>query len=85
MPTDFSAGRYNVMRGRGPVAPLIGRVDHDEFVRGSKNELLFRIDGDEFYDMAGNLVGEIVSSGSGGMVVSRGPSGTTCLFTIEEE
>lgn len=85
MTKDYPKGRYNVLKGRGPDAPRIGRIDHDEFVRSDKNELLYRVDGDEFYDMTGNYIGEIDGSGDVGMVVSRGPSGITCLFMIVEE
>ena len=49
MATDFTKGRYNVYSGRGPVAPLIGRIDEDEFVRSNTGELIYRIDGDEVY------------------------------------
>ncbi|MFP5419920.1 MAG: hypothetical protein ACLGID_00435 [Gammaproteobacteria bacterium] len=85
MTKDYSKGRYNVLKGRGPDAQRIGRIDQDEFVRSDKNQLLYRVDGDEFYDMAGNYIGEIDSSGDVGMVVSRTPSGITCLFMIVDE
>lgn len=85
MSKNYTEGRYNVYKGRGPLAPLIGRVDEDEFVRGDRGQLLYRIDGDEFYDMSGNLIGQIVASGEVGMVVSSDPAGQTCHFMISEE
>jgi hypothetical protein len=85
---DFEEGRYNVYQGRKiPGSQPIGRIDDDEFVRTARNELIYRVDDGMFFDMKGNLIGEIDS----GMepdtwyVTSRSPSGITCLFTIEKE
>ena len=36
------------------MAPLIGRIDEDEFVRSNSGELLYRIDGDEVYTAGTN-------------------------------
>ncbi|WP_223464316.1 hypothetical protein [Pseudomonas sp. GL-RE-26] len=82
MATDYSAGRYNVYEGRGPGAPLIGRIDEDEFVQ-SNGGLLYRIDGSEFYDMSGKYLGEIVESGEGNAMVIDGNH--YCLFVIVPE
>lgn len=80
---DYSKGRYNVFEGRDPGAQRIGRIDEDEYVRDPSGELLYRLDGEEFYDMNGNLLGEIVPSGAGrAMVVSEGHM---CLFVLERE
>ncbi|GGL50080.1 hypothetical protein GCM10009091_34730 [Pseudomonas brenneri] len=54
MAIDFTKGRYSVYSGRGPMAPLIGRIDEDEFVRSDTGELLYRIDGDEVYTAGTN-------------------------------
>lgn len=51
---DYSKGRFNVFDSQGV---LIGRIDHDEYVRSPLNQLLFRLDGDEAYDMTGELIG----------------------------
>ncbi len=46
MKKDYSEGRYNVLNAQGEQ---IGRIDGDEFVRDPRNQLLWRIDGDEVY------------------------------------
>lgn len=72
MATDFTQGRYNVYSGRGPAAPLIGRIDEDEFVRSNTGELMYRIDGDEVYTAGtgAKFVGTIsVTEGGRAMVV----------------
>ncbi|HCL55023.1 MAG TPA: hypothetical protein DIC37_18090 [Pseudomonas sp.] len=80
---DFSKGRYEVFKGRVPGQLPIGRIDDDEYVRSPSNELLYRVDGDEFYDIKGNYLGEIVESGPGrAMVVD---SNHYCLFVIAPE
>jgi hypothetical protein len=85
MSKDYSAGRYLVFKGRMPGQQPIGRIDHDEFVRNNTGQLLYRVDGNEVYDMKGGLVGEITPSGENAMVVTRGPSGIDChmVFTPE--
>lgn len=75
MATDFTKGRYNVYSGRGPAAPMIGRIDEDEFVRSESGDLLYRIDGDEVYTAGSNAkyIGDITDAGGGrGMVVDGG-------------
>lgn len=52
---DYTMGRFKVFDASNN---LVGRIDHDEFVRAGI-ELLYRIDGEEFYDMNGNLIGFI--------------------------
>ncbi|PIA74264.1 hypothetical protein CDR19_04150 [Ectopseudomonas toyotomiensis] len=84
MAKDYSAGRYNVYQGRGPSAPLIGRIDEDEFVR-SNGKLIYRVDGDEFYDMSGNFIGSIVEVDGVGLVIGQGQGGETCHFMIMDE
>lgn len=44
---DYSKGRYNV---RTPDGGSIGRIDGDEFVCNGLS-LLYRVDGDEFYEV----------------------------------
>jgi len=85
MTVDLSDGRFEVFAGRGPLAKWVGRIDHDEFVRDAAGKLIYRTDGDEFYDMAGKYLGEIEAVGDIWMVVSSGPSGVTCLFEIRPE
>lgn len=86
MITDYSKGRYLVYQGRGPLAPLAGIIDGDEFVRDMTNgRLLYRVDGEEFYDMAGQYIGEITTSEGVGMVVRSDPTGINCLFVIRKE
>ncbi|MEN9489788.1 MAG: hypothetical protein RJA63_237 [Pseudomonadota bacterium] len=73
---DYSTGRYSVFDAQGS---LIGRVDEDEFVRapGVGGQLLYRLDGDELYDMQGGLVGHI----NCGQIIVAG----TLKFRIESE
>ncbi|GGJ06198.1 hypothetical protein GCM10009083_23960 [Halopseudomonas pertucinogena] len=85
MSVDLSNGRFDVYAGRGPLERWVGRIDHDEFVRDAAGGLIYRTDGDEFYDMKGTYVGEIEKVEENFMVVSRGPSGVTCLFVIRPE
>ena len=62
----------------------IGRIDEDEFVRSySGPDLLYRFDGDEFYDLKGNYLGQIVESGPGRAMVMDGNH--NCLFVIAPE
>lgn len=83
MAIDYSQGRYNVFKGRGPTAPLIGRIDEDEFVRSLSGEVLFRVDGDEFYEVNGRYLGEITPTEEGrAMVVDPNHY---CLFVIAPE
>lgn len=72
---DYSNGRYTVkdMGGR-----IVGRIDHDEFVRNGA-KLRFRIDGDEVYELAGDLVGFIQPSGT------IATPGGQALYRIEAE
>lgn len=69
MPVDYTNGRYNVFKGRGPDSAIIGRIDHDEFVRSDSNELLYRIDGTEVYKVGGGYIGEIHPSTEGRAMV----------------
>lgn len=71
---DYSQGRYVVKDTSGQV---VGRIDEDEFVRNGV-DLLYRVDGDEFYIVNGGLVGFIEN----GRVVS--PQGQF-KFVIEAE
>lgn len=83
MAMDFSKGRYEVFKGRMPGQLPIGRIDDDEYVRSPSNELLYRLDGDEFYDLKGNYLGEIIEYDPGrAMVVD---SSDNCLFLIAPE
>lgn len=82
MATDYSLGRYKVFQGRMPGQLPIGRIDEDEYVRTAENKLIYRVDGDKFYDMNGNYLGEIQETDGGrAMVVS----GNNCLFVIVPE
>lgn len=74
MAIDYSKGCYNVF---GPDRKPVGRIDKDEFVRNGQN-LLYRVDGDEFYSMKGEYLGFI----DDGYVRS---STGSLLFTIEAE
>lgn len=69
MATDYTEGRYNVFASRGPTNVLVGRIDHDEFIRSESNELLYRIDGTEVYEVGGSYFGEINESGDGRAMV----------------
>jgi hypothetical protein len=71
---DYSQGRYVVKDSSGQV---VGRIDEDGFVRNGM-DLLYRVDGDEFYIVNGGLVGFIEN----GRVVS--PQGQF-KFVIEAE
>lgn len=88
MPVDFSEGRYIVFKGRNiPGSRPIGRIDMDEFVRSDTNELLYRVDGQEMYDMKGAFIGPI-SAGiepDSFYVTRQGSDGIECLFTIQAE
>ena len=53
MSVEYKNGRFNVFDVN---SVMIGRIDHDEFVRDGLN-LLFRIDNDEVYSMEGELLG----------------------------
>jgi hypothetical protein len=85
MATDFTKGRYNVYSGRGPTAPLIGRIDEDEFVRSNSGELLYRIDGGEVYTAGSGAkyIGDILETdGSRAMVVD---ANHTAILTFAPE
>jgi hypothetical protein len=71
---DYSKGRYNV---NTPDGGFIGRIDRDEFVRNGIS-LLYRIDGDEFYEVAGRFIGSIEDG------VVRGTNGEA-KFIIKAE
>lgn len=80
---DYSKGRYNVFKGRMFNDQPIGRIDEDEFVRDRHNQLMYRVDGDEFYDLNGSYLGELTPSGDGkAMVVD---SDHNCLFVLVPE
>lgn len=83
MAIDYTEGRYNVFAGRGPTNVLVGRIDHDEFVRSDSNELLYRIDGTEVYEVDGSYFGEINESGDGRAMVLN--SKHIALLTIVPE
>lgn len=53
MSVEYNKGRFNVFDVN---SVMIGRIDHDEFVRNGLN-LLFRIDNNEVYSMEGELLG----------------------------
>jgi len=71
---DYSKGRYSV---RTPDGGFIGLIDEDEFVRNGLS-LLYRVDGDELYEVAGRFVGHIEDG------VVRATSGEV-KFIIEAE
>lgn len=71
---DYSKGRYIVKTLDGGY---IGQIDEDEFVRHGVS-LFYRIDGDEFYEAGGRLIGHIKDA------VVRTSSGEA-KFTIEAE
>ncbi len=83
MAIDFSKGRYEVFKGRMPGYLPIGRIDDDEYVRSPSNELLYRVDGDGFYDLKGNYLGDLVESDPGHAVVVD--NNNNCLFVIKPE
>lgn len=74
MATDYSRGRYNVFDALGQP---IGIIDNDEFVR-SDDTLLYRIDGEEVYEVNGGLVAFLDHG------VALSPNGQK-LFTIRRE
>lgn len=74
MEIDYSKGRYNVF---GPNGQIIGRIDEDEFVR-SGTTLIYRIDGNEVYEINGGVLGYVDSG------VAATPNGKI-LFTIQSE
>ena len=83
MPVDYSKGRYNVFQGRSPGQLPIGIIDEDEYVRSPANQLIYRVDGDEFYDVDGKYLGEIVGTEMGrAMVVDNRQN---CLFVLVPE
>lgn len=82
---DLSSGRFNVYSGRGPLASYVGRIDNDEYVRDDAGSLLYRVDGDEFYDMGGVYIGAIEAIGDIWMVISNTPSEPICRFEIRTE
>ncbi|MNH19392.1 hypothetical protein D3C79_791260 [compost metagenome] len=83
MAVDYSQGRYNVFKGRGPLAPLIGRIDEDEYVTSLSGELLYRVDGSEFYEVNGRYLGEITPTEDGLATVVD--ANHYCLFVIAPE
>ena len=67
---DYSRGRFQVVDAQNKN---IGQIDCDEFIRDNHARPIYRLDGDEVYDMKGNLMG-VVDSGvliSGGDVLLR--------------
>ncbi|TWI57448.1 hypothetical protein IQ22_00664 [Pseudomonas duriflava] len=77
--TDYSHGRYLVF-GYGKDAKQIGLINQDGFVRSSddSNVLIYRIDGDQVYDMDDNYLGDI---DEGTAISANGEH----LFTIQAE
>ncbi|WP_185268916.1 hypothetical protein [Halopseudomonas xiamenensis] len=67
------------------MAPLVGRIDHDEYVRDEASRPIYRIDEIDFYDMEGRHIGEIEAVEKAWMVVSSDQSGVTCHFVIRPE
>lgn len=65
MTTNYSNGRYVVLTSAGSP---IGLIDGDEYVRNGQ-ELLYRLDGDEIYSPAGELLGFIEDG------IAKAPSG----------
>ena len=53
---NYESGRFNVANAYGVP---IGRIDGDEFIRDHQARHLYRIDGDEVYDMSGKFIGSI--------------------------
>lgn len=39
----------------------IGRIDHDEYIRNQSGQLVYRLDGDEVYDLKGAFLGTLHS------------------------
>lgn len=62
---NYSNGRFRVVDAQNKD---IGRIDCDEFIRNSRALPIYRLDGDEVYDMKGNLMGFIDS----GVLISGG-------------
>ena len=85
MAMDFTDGRYKVYLGRTAGAPRIGRIDRDEFVRSDSNQLLYRLEGQDVYDMAGEYVGEIMDAGDFAMVVKRSSTCIDCILVFVPE
>lgn len=73
---DYSKDRFTFFDAQDR---LIGRIDEDEFVRspGTGGKLLYRLGGDELYDMQGDLVGAVRA----GQVLVEGK----VMFRIEAE
>lgn len=72
--TDYSKGHFSVVSENGQQ---LGVIDHDEFVRNDR-ALLYRIDGEEVYDLNGGLVAYLDCG------VASTPSGRV-LFSIVRE
>jgi hypothetical protein len=62
---DYESGRFLVF---DEVGEQIGRVDGDEFIRNFHAQPIYRLDGEEVYDMKGNFLGVI----SNGILMSEG-------------
>jgi len=79
MAADYSQGRYLVF-GYGDKAVQIGLIDNDGFVRASDDQdrLIYRIEGEQVYDMDDNYLADI---NEGTAVTAKGER----LFTIQAE
>lgn len=74
METDYRKGHFSVV---GENGQQLGVIDHDEFVRND-GALLYRIEGEEVYDLNGGLVAYVDCG------VASMPSGRV-LFSIVRE
>lgn len=74
MTTNYSNGRYVVLTSEGST---LGVIDGDEYVRNG-GRLLYRLDGDEIYSLAGEHLGFIEDG------IAKGPSGNV-IFRVRPE
>lgn len=62
---NYSSGRFRVVDAQNKD---IGLIDFDEFIRNFHAQPIYRLDGEEVYDMKGNFLGVI----SNGILMSEG-------------
>lgn len=62
---NYSSGRFRVIDAQNKN---VGLIDSDEFIRNFHSQPIYRLDGEEVYDMKGNFLGVI----SNGILMSEG-------------
>lgn len=55
---NYESGRFLAIDA---TESEIGRIDHDEYIRNHSGQLVYRLDGDEVYDLKGAFLGTLHS------------------------